>query len=80
MDNRAYVLLDIMDGKAKQVPQVLRKSPGVVMAAAVEGPPDVIMVVEASDRQKLAGLTGQALAAVESMTENFLLLPAEPGL
>jgi len=80
MDNRVYVLLDIMDGKAKQVPQVLRKSPGVVMADAVEGPPDVIMVVEASDRQKLAGLTVQALAAVESMTENFLLLPAEPGL
>ena len=79
MDNRVYVLLEIKEGDSRQAARVLRGKPGVVIADLLEGPPDVIMVIEASDWRKLAGLTGQALAAVESMTENFLLLRAEPG-
>jgi len=80
MSARAYVLLDIKEGKSKQVAKVLQDKPGIVIADLLEGPPDVIMVVEASDRQKLAELTVQALAVVENMTENFRLLPAVPGL
>jgi len=80
MDNRVYVLLEIKKGNSKQAARVLRGKPGVVIAELLEGPPDVIMVVEASDRQVLAGLTNQALAAVENIIENFLLLPVEPGL
>ena len=77
MGERVYVLLDIVGGKVEQVVKVLRESPGVVMADAVEGLPDVIVVVEALDRQKLAQLTTQALVSVETMTENFCLLPAK---
>ena len=80
MSERVYILLDIVGGKAEELVKVLRESPGVVMVDAVEGPPDVIMVVEASDRQKLAERTVQAIAVVENMTENFRLLPAVPGL
>jgi hypothetical protein len=75
MSDRAYILLDIADGKAEQVTKVLRESRGVVMADALEGPPDVIIVMEASERQQLAELTIRVLASVETMTERVCLLP-----
>lgn len=75
MGNRAYILLDIVDGRAEQAIKVIRKSAGVVMADALEGPPDVIIVMEAPERQQLAELTVQVLASVETMTEHVCLLP-----
>lgn len=80
MSDRAYVLLHIVDGKAEQAVKVLRKSPGVVMADALEDPPDVIIVIEAPERQQLAELTVQALASVESITENVCLLPTRGSI
>jgi hypothetical protein len=76
MDDRVYILLDVVGGKAEQVARLLRESRGVVMADVLEGPPDVIMLVKAAERQQLAKLAIQALTSVETMTENFLLLPA----
>jgi hypothetical protein len=75
MSDRAYILLDITDGKIEQALKVLQKSPGVVMADALEGPPDVIIVMEAPERQQLAKLTVQALGSVEAITERVNLLP-----
>ena len=46
MNARVYILLDIVDGKAEQVVQVLQEIPGVVMVEALEGPPDMILVME----------------------------------
>ena len=80
MNERVYILLDIVHGKAEQVVYVLRESPGVAMADAVEGSPHVVVVIEAVERQRLAKLTIQALASVETMTENVCLLPAKHGL
>ena len=80
MDDRVYILLDIVDGKAEQVAQALQESPGVVMADALEDPPDVIMVMEAAERQQLAKLAIQALASVETMTECVYLLPVRDRL
>jgi len=80
MSDRAYILLDIVDGKAEQVTKVLRENHGVVMVDALEGPPDVIIVMEAPKRQQLAKLTIQALASVETMTEHVCLLPARDKL
>jgi hypothetical protein len=80
MGTRAYVLLDIVDGKSEQVVRALRGSLGVAMADQLEGPPDVIVVVEASERQELAELTNKALASVEAMIEGVQLLSAQDGL
>ena len=77
MVNRAYILLDIVDDKAEQAIKVLRKNPSVVIADALEGPPDVIIVMEAPERQQLAKLTIQVLAPLESITENICLLPTK---
>ena len=80
MGDRAYILLDIMDGKVEQATEALRASPGVVMADALEGSPDIIVMMEAPERQQLAKLTIQALTSVETMTEHVCLLPARDKL
>ena len=74
---RAYVLLDIVDGKSEQVAQALQGKPGVVIAELLEGPPDLIMVSEASDLQHLAKLTVQAITSVEAMIHGLRLLPVQ---
>lgn len=75
MNYRVYILLDIVDGRAEQVAQVLRSSLGVVMADVLEGPPDVIIVMEVPERQRLAKLVIEVLTVVEAVTENVRLLP-----
>ena len=77
MGARAYVLLDVEAGKSEQVAQALRGKSSVVMADPLEGTPDVIVIVEAPDRKRLAELTIEVLAEVESMTEGLQLLPAQ---
>lgn len=72
---RAYVLLHLAKGDPERVAQALRHKPGVLMSDPLEGPPDVILVVEASERQELADLTVNALSSVENMIENVRLLP-----
>lgn len=86
--NRVYILLNIVDGKAEQAAQVLQGKPGVIIVdvlenlpvVMLENPPNVIMMIQAHERRKLAELTIQALASVETMTEHVCLLPARDGL
>ncbi len=77
MGVKVYVLLDIVDEKSKQVAQALRGKPGVVMADPLEGPPDVVMAVESSERLMLAELIVQAVTSVETMIKGVHLLPAQ---
>lgn len=79
MSARAYILLDVVDDKSHWVAEVLRSRVGVVIAEPLEGPPDVMVVVEASDRQKLAELTIRVLDSVEAVTRGLRLLPAQVG-
>ena len=75
MNARVYILLDIVDGKAEEAAQILQESPGVVMADALEGPPDVVVLIEAPKRERLAKWTIEALSSVETLTEQVRLLP-----
>jgi len=79
MSARAYVLLDAVEGKAHEVAQTLRNKPGVNMVDMLEGPPGLIVVMQARTRQRLAELTNKALASVETMTDNWQLLPVQNG-
>lgn len=54
----------------------MRRQPGVMMANQVEELPDVIFAVQAVDRESLAKLTVQPIAAVEAVTEDIQLLSA----
>ena len=80
MSVKAYVLLNVVHEKQKQVVRALRGKSGVLMIDILEGPLDVIIVLEARDCQKLAKLTVQALALVEAMTEELQLLPTRGRL
>lgn len=75
MSQRVYVLMDIAEGKSEEVAQSLAGRPGVVKVELLEGSPDLILICEAIDRQKLAEFTIKALATVEKETENVSLLP-----
>ena len=79
MSARAYVLLNVTSEKAEHVAQTLRSKPGVAIVDLLEGPPDVVLMVEAPNRQKLAELAAGALASVESMSEGIWLLPVPYG-
>jgi len=79
MSTRAYVLLDIADGKSEQVAKALEGMPGVMMTDLLEGPPDVIVVLEAFERPTLAELTIQALTSVETAIKSVCLLPTQDG-
>ncbi len=75
MSARVYVLLDVAQGELASVVRTLRDRPGVIMADIVEGPPNIVMVVEAHRRRRLAELTVEALGSIEGVTENLQLLP-----
>ena len=77
MGDRVYVFLEVVNGKSDCVAQALRDRPGVMIADRLEGRPEVIIVVEASERQELAELTMRAIASVDTMVENLYLLPAQ---
>ena len=79
MNDKVYILLDIVDGKAEQVAQALQGSLGVVMADALEGPPDVVVLIEASQREQLTKWTIEALSSVEMLIEQVRLLPTRDG-
>jgi len=75
MNDKVYILLDVVDGKTNRVVKTMRKTHGVVTVEALEGPPDVILVMEAADRQRLAKIAVQALTLVGKMAERIQLLP-----
>ena len=77
--SRAYVLIDAAEGKAQQVFMTLREKPGIALVDYVEGPPDVIMVTEAAERQELADLIIQALTSVEDLIDGVQCLPVSNG-
>jgi hypothetical protein len=77
---RAYVLLDIQRSKPQAVAKALRDKPGVVAVDIVEGPPDVVAVLEESERLKLAETTARVLESVETLVNCVSLLPVQDDI
>jgi hypothetical protein len=75
MSERAYVLINAVKGKVPEMLAMLSKSPGIISADSVDGPPEIIMIVEADDRLKLARLVSNALYSIENMTDDLCCLP-----
>jgi len=74
---RAYVLLQSIGNTRSRVIKTLKRQRGVVAVDPVEGPPDVVLVIEASDRPELASLLMTAMASVQDMTDGLQLLPTQ---
>ena len=77
MTAKVYVLLTIMQDKITRAAGILRRYNGVVMVAVLEGIPNVVMILQASKRKRLAEKTIAAIVAVENMTEDLQLLPVQ---
>ena len=75
MSARAYILIDVAERKAHEVRMILQGKPSITLVDCVEGPPDIVVMVEAEEPQKLADLTIQALALVEHLTIGIQCLP-----
>lgn len=75
MNARAYVLIDAAKGKTEQVLRALWGRPGIALIDCLEGPPDVIMVAEATERLELAEFIIQALTSVEHLIDGIQCLP-----
>ena len=80
MSDRVYLLLDVAEEKADHVAGKLRRITGIRIVDVIEGQPNVIAVIEASERQRLAKITMRVVSSVENMIEDLKLLPVRNGL
>lgn len=72
---RAYILLHTVQGCSGDVVSTLLKNRHVLAVDKVEGPPDIVAILEASSRTKLAAAVVKALSTVEVMIDGVDLLP-----
>ena len=77
--DRVYLILDIMEGKHSEAVQSLRANPGVRRVDVLEGQWNIIMIIEASNRMRLAQLLIRAISSVDTITEDLQLLPTCDG-
>ena len=79
MSFKAYVVIYGNEGKISKMVRTLRKKPGVVSVDLLEDSPQLIMVVEAPERKKLAKLTIDAISSAEKVPTVMQLLTATSG-
>jgi hypothetical protein len=74
MSVRAYMLLDIVEGNCEHAVQMLRSRSGVVSVDWLEGRPDIIVMVEAPNRLRLAEAIMPVIGCVDGITEDLHLM------
>ena len=79
MSVRAYMLLDIVDRSCEYAVQVLRSKAQVTLADRLEGYPNIIAAVEATDRQSLAAAVMPVLDCLDGITEGLRVLVTQDG-
>ena len=68
------MLLDIVDRSCEYAAQMLRGRTEIMLADRLEGYPNLIAIVEATDRQSLAEAIMPVLVCLDGITENMHLL------
>ena len=74
MSDKVYILLDVIEWQTEQVVERLRSIAGVRIVDRIEGNPNVIVLLEAPDRQRLAETLMQVISSVENVFEDMKLL------
>jgi hypothetical protein len=74
MSVRAYMLRDIVDRSCEYAVERLRSKGQVMLADRLEGYPNIIVMVEAADRQGLCEAIMPVLGCIDGITENLHLL------
>lgn len=72
---RAYVMLHTVQGCSGDVVGTLLKNRHVLSVDMVEGLPDIVAILEAPSRTKLAAALVKALSTIEVMIDGVDLLP-----
>jgi hypothetical protein len=80
MSAKVYILLNVSNGNFIQVIEALKRQKGVIIADMLEGPPDLIIVVEAPERQKAAEYLMRILDVVDNVFEDILVLPVRESV
>jgi hypothetical protein len=75
MGNRVYLLLNVTAGKSEEALCALRGKSGVVVADLLEDQLGILVMLQATNRPKLARLAVDLISAIEQITENVSLLP-----
>lgn len=74
MNDKVYILLDVIEWQTEQVVEKLKSIAGVRIADLIEGNPNVIALLEAPDRQRLAETLMQVIESVENVIQDLQLL------
>jgi hypothetical protein len=80
MSAKVYILLNVSNGNFIQVIEALKRQKGVIIADMLEGPPDLIIVVEAPERQKATEYLMRILDVVDNVFEDILVLPVRESV
>lgn len=71
---KAYVLIEVAVGKAKEVVTALQKVEGVQSVSAVTGPYDVIAVIERPDVNAIGDLVTRSIHSVSGIARTVTCL------
>ncbi len=79
MAAQAYVLIEVVPGKAKEVATALQKVKGIESVSAVTGPYDVIAVVEQPDVNAVGDLVAKHIHSVSGIARTVTCLSVQLG-
>ena len=74
---RAYVLIETVGGKSKEVADTLRRVPGIAAADVVTGPYDVIAVAQGNDANTIGRLVLNEVRGVPGISKTMTCLAVE---
>ena len=81
MATRVYLLLELVNGTKATVTAALKSMRGITIVDTLEGPPDLITVIEAPSRQKAAECLMGVLDLVEDgVVEDIRVLPVKESV
>ncbi len=74
---RAYVLIETVGGKSKEVVDALRRVSGIAVADVVTGPYDVIAVAQGDDANSVGRLVLNEVRGIPGITKTMTCLAVE---
>ncbi len=74
---RAYVLIETVGGRSKEVADALRKVSGVAAADVVTGPYDVILVAQGPDANSIGRLVLNEVRGLPGISKTLTCLAVE---
>jgi DNA-binding Lrp family transcriptional regulator len=74
---RAYVLIETVGGKSKEVVDALRRVSGIAVADVVTGPYDVIAVAQGSDANSVGRLVLNEVRGIPGISKTMTCLAVE---